>query len=80
VKPTHKARKVTRKLRPLEIHTLGASDLAKAAGGGRELGTVSYSGSPEAGDDTMGDPQDLVVDWVPNHNQTSMRGARAGSR
>jgi hypothetical protein len=50
--PTRKAKTLRDRLRPLRV--IEPAALATVAGGG-ESASVSTSGSPEAGDDTVGD-------------------------
>lgn len=52
--PGRKATSIARRLAALEPRTLRADELAAATGGG-ETASTSTSGTPAAGDDTVGD-------------------------
>jgi len=54
-KASHKARDLSRRLRVLE-----AVDALVLVGGGRETASTSTSGTPAAGDDTVGDSSTTI--------------------
>lgn len=59
MKPLHKAHALLRPLRSLEPRVLAPTELSRVTGGG-ESASTSTSGTPEAGDDTVGDSSTLI--------------------
>jgi len=64
MKPIHKAHAL---IRPLRMLAVAPAELARVTGGG-ETASTSTSGTPEAGDDTVGDSTGTLIPVRIKHN------------